>query len=83
MKGMNGAELARRLTRQRPDLRVLLMRHPIDRPALEGAEPANTVEKPGGALIEDPFTPAELCDRVADVLASTGSGSEKVVHAIA
>jgi hypothetical protein len=60
MKRMNSAELARRVTRQRPDIEVLLMRRRSRSVEREGAEPAPTVEKSDSAVVEDPFTPEEL-----------------------
>jgi hypothetical protein len=71
MKHMNGAHLARRLPRPHPDIQVQLMRRPGNRPELEVAERAPAVEKPDSALIEDPFTPATLCKRVSERLASS------------
>jgi DNA-binding response OmpR family regulator len=65
MKGMCGFELARRVGRMRPEVRVLLMwRH------FEGPEEAHRAYARGYAVIEEPFTPEELCRRLSGLLAS-------------
>jgi DNA-binding response OmpR family regulator len=65
MKRMCGFELARRVHRMRPEVRVLLMwRH------FEGAEEAHRAYERGYAGIEEPFTPEELCQRLTGLLAS-------------
>lgn len=65
MKRMGGFELARRVGRMRPDVRVLLMwRH------FEGPEEAHRAYEHGYAVIEEPFTPEELCRRLTGLLAA-------------
>jgi len=65
MKRMSGSELARRVGRMRPGVRVLLMwRH------FEGPEEAQRAYEHGYAGIEEPFTPEQLCRRLAGLLAS-------------
>ena len=65
MKRMCGFELALRVRRMRPEVRVLLMwRH------FEGPEEADRASKRGYAVIEEPFTPWQLCRRLTDLLAS-------------
>jgi DNA-binding response OmpR family regulator len=83
IKRMSGADLARRLTRQRPDIRALLMRRHSKGVETEGADPAPTVEQPESAVIEDPFAPAEFCSRVSELLASTHYRNEDAVRVIA
>jgi signal transduction histidine kinase len=61
MTGIDGGQLARHLTRQRPDLRVLFMSGYAD-PAVEQALPF------GCELLEKPFTAHALLSRVRDVL---------------
>jgi DNA-binding response OmpR family regulator len=66
MKRMCGFELARRVGRMRPEVRVLLMwRH------FEGPEEAHRAYARGYAVIEEPFTPEELCRRLTGLLASS------------
>jgi DNA-binding response OmpR family regulator len=63
MKHMSGFELGRRMRRMRPDLRVLLMsRH--------GPEEAHRAHERGYAVIEEPFTPEQLCRELRGLLAS-------------
>jgi hypothetical protein len=65
MKRMCGFELARRVIRMRPEVRVLLMwRH------FEGPEEAHRAYERGYAVIEEPFTPQELCRRLTGLLGS-------------
>ncbi|HUH11825.1 MAG TPA: response regulator [Longimicrobiales bacterium] len=71
MPGMSGAELAQRLRQQHPSLAVLFMSGYFDQetvrtPIREGRE----------WFIEKPFTPDELADRVAAVLAARGTSPE-------
>jgi CheY-like chemotaxis protein len=64
MKRMCGFELARRVGRMRPEVRVLLMwRH------FEGPDEARRAYARGYAVIEEPFTPEELCRRLTGLLA--------------
>jgi DNA-binding response OmpR family regulator len=64
MKRMCGCELARRVVRMRPEVRVLLMwRH------FAGPEAACRAYDRGYAVIEEPFTPEELCRRLTGLLA--------------
>jgi DNA-binding response OmpR family regulator len=66
MKRMCGFELAGRVVRMRPDVRVLLMeRH------FAGPEEARRAYERGYAVIEEPFTSQELCHRLTGLLAST------------
>ena len=65
MQRMCGFELARRIARVHPDVRVLLMwRH------VEEIEEAQHAVERGYAVIEEPFTPEELCSRLTKLLAS-------------
>lgn len=65
MKRMCGFELARRVGRMCPEVRVLLMwRH------FEGPEEAHRAYERGYAVIEEPFTPEQLCRRLTGLLAS-------------
>jgi CheY-like chemotaxis protein len=59
MKCMDGFELARRLVRMRPEVRVLLMWRHLAEP-----EAARRAHERGHALIEEPFTLEELCRRL-------------------
>lgn len=65
MKRMCGLELARRVGRMRPDVRVLLMWRPF-----AGPDEARRAYGRGYAVIEEPFTPDELCGRLLGLLAS-------------
>ena len=66
MKRMCGCELARRVVRMRPEVRVLLMwRH------FAGPEAACRAYDRGYAVIEEPFTPEELCRRLMGLLGSS------------
>jgi len=63
MKRMDGSELARRVVRMRPEVRGLFMwRHFV------GPEVAHRVYEHGYAVIEEPFTPEELCRRLTGLL---------------
>ena len=65
MNRMGGFELARRLRRARPEIRVLLMcRH------FAGLDEARGAHGRGYPVIEEPFTPEELCRRLTGLLAS-------------
>lgn len=65
MNRMSGFELARRLRRVRPEIRVLLMcRH------FAGPDSADDARERGYPVIEEPFTPDELCRRLTGLLAS-------------
>lgn len=65
MKRMGGFELARRLRRARPEIGVLMMcRHSAR------SEEARIVLERGFSVIEEPFTPEDLCRRLTGVLAS-------------
>lgn len=77
MKRMNGADVARRLTLGRPDIRVLLTGLQRAGPKPNAVEPAASIERPGSALIEDPFRPVEPRNRVRGLLASSGSCNEE------
>jgi hypothetical protein len=50
---ISGAELARRLTRQCPDIRILLMRRQRNGPKPDGVEATSLVENRGSAVIDD------------------------------
>jgi DNA-binding response OmpR family regulator len=65
MKRMCGLELARRVGRMRPEVRVLLMWH-----RFEGPEEARRAYERNYAVIEEPFTPEELCGRLLGLLTS-------------
>ena len=64
MPGMNGRELAATLTCRRPGIRVLFASGYTDN-VLEGQDAL----APGVALLDKPFTPADLAAKVRDVLA--------------
>ena len=68
MKRMGGLELARRVRRTRPAVRVLLMWRPF-----AGSDEARRAYLRGYAVIEEPFTPDELCDRLLGLLATPRS----------
>jgi hypothetical protein len=74
MKRMCGFELARRVVRMRPEVRVLLMWR-----RFAGPEEAFRAYDRGYAVIEEPFTPEELCRRLMGFL---GSSREDEVLAI-
>ena len=65
MRRMGGFELARRLRRASPEIPVLLMCTHSASP-----EDAQRALERGYALIEDPFTPDQLCRRLTSVLTS-------------
>jgi DNA-binding response OmpR family regulator len=65
MKRMGGFELARRLRRARPEIGVLMMCRRSASP-----EEARIVLERGFLVIEEPFTPEDLCHRLTGVLAS-------------
>jgi DNA-binding response OmpR family regulator len=70
MNRMCGFELARRLRRVRPEIRVLLMcRH------FAGPDEAHGAHERGYPVIEEPFTPEELCRRLMGLLASPRNDS--------
>ena len=65
MKRMGGFELARRLRRSRPEIGVLMMcRHSAS------PEEARIVLERGFPVIEEPFTPEDVCRRLTGLLAS-------------
>ena len=68
MNHMGGFELARRLRRARPEIGVLMMC-----PYSASPEDAWIVLARGFAMIEEPFTPEDLCRRLTGVLASRPS----------
>jgi CheY-like chemotaxis protein len=65
MKRMCGFELARRVGRMRPEVRVLLMWRQV-----QGPEEAQRADENGYAGIAEPFTPEQLCRRLTGLLAS-------------
>ena len=65
MRRMGGFELARRVRRASPEIAVLLMSTHSASP-----EDAHRALEHGYALIEEPFTPEQLCRRLMSVLAS-------------
>jgi CheY-like chemotaxis protein len=68
MPGESGPVLAARLTRQRPDLKVLFMSgYAGDELGVHG------VLDPKVELLQKPFTAQELASRVRDAMASTGT----------
>jgi DNA-binding response OmpR family regulator len=70
MNRMSGFELARRLRRVRPEIRVLLMcRH------FAGPDEAHAARERGYPVIEEPFTPEDLCRRLVGLLASQRNDS--------
>ena len=69
MPGMSGRELAATLTRRRPGTRVLFASGYTDN-MLEGQDAL----APGVALLDKPFTPADLAAKVRDVLAGANVG---------
>ncbi len=72
MPGASGPDLARRLTRERPDLHVLFVSgYPDDSPGSAG------LLEPGSAFLQKPFTADTLARKVRDVLdarAALGAG---------
>ncbi len=63
MPGMSGREVGRRLTAERPDMRVLyLSGHADDSIVSHG------VLEPGLAFLQKPFTPENLARRVRELL---------------
>ena len=65
MRRLGGFELARRLRRARPEIGVLMMcRHSAS------PEDARIILERGFPVIEEPFTPEDLCRRLTGVLAS-------------
>jgi DNA-binding response OmpR family regulator len=65
MKRMGGFELARRLRRERPEIGVLMMCRRSASP-----QDARIVLERGFPVIEEPFTPEDLCRRLTGVLAA-------------
>jgi len=65
MPGMGGPELARRLTQQRPTLRVLFCSGYTDDPSFREG-----VGEGGTAFLQKPFSPEELIRKVREVLAT-------------
>ena len=65
LRSMGGFELARRVIRMRPEVRVLLVWR---RPA--GVEEVRRAHEHGFEVIEEPFTPGELCYRLNGLLDS-------------
>jgi CheY-like chemotaxis protein len=63
MPGMNGRELAQTLGARHPGLRVLFASGYADNVLLD-----QNALAPGVALLDKPFTPAELAAKVRDVL---------------
>ena len=63
MPGMNGRELAATLSRRRPGIRVLFASGYTDN-VLAGQDAL----APGVALLDKPFTPAELASKVRDII---------------
>lgn len=62
MTRMCGLELARRVVRMRPEVRVPLMWHHLE------PEEAHRAYERGYAVIEEPFTPQQLCRRLPGLL---------------
>jgi FixJ family two-component response regulator len=62
---MSGAKLARRLRRQRPDIRVLFISGYTDNVLQHGILKSNT------AFLQKPFTANSLAEKVAGVLESS------------
>jgi DNA-binding response OmpR family regulator len=75
MRRMCGPELAHRVRRKRPEVRVLLMRHHCEGPVDERRD-----YERGYAGIEEPFTPEQLCGRLAGLLASPRAVGSKQEH---
>ncbi len=61
MPRMNGHELARRIVRLRPDVRILFMSGCIEDPAVRGVVESSV-------FLPKPFTPAVLTEKVRQVL---------------
>ena len=66
LPGMSGGDLAERLCSLRPGLRVLFVSGYADEDVMGRGGLA-----PGSQLLEKPFTPAQLRDRVYQILQST------------
>ena len=71
MPGMSGAKLARRLRRQRPDIRVLFISGYTDNAILQ-----HGILKSTTAFLQKPFTANSLADRVAQILEAREDGKE-------
>jgi DNA-binding NarL/FixJ family response regulator len=70
MPGMNGLELARRLTAERPGILVLFMSG-----YSEEAVTQLGVRGTGEAFLQKPVTPSRLSGRVREILSGRGTGS--------
>lgn len=68
MPGMNGVELARQLSRIRPDLRVVFMSGYADDPLM------NKIEQ-GALLLSKPFTATALLDTIRQSLDGQSGGT--------
>jgi PAS domain S-box-containing protein len=67
MPGMSGVTVAERLRAERPGVRVLFMSgYSSDLP--------EALASTGGSLLQKPFTPATLLDRVAEAIAEAADG---------
>jgi two-component system, cell cycle sensor histidine kinase and response regulator CckA len=67
MPGMNGVELAARVTSILPDIPVFFMSGYADQDLVR-----HGLLKPGTHFVQKPFTPRELADRVREILGARG-----------
>src|SRR5262249_6213186 len=63
MPGMNGRELASRLSQERPDLRVVFMSGYTDETIAQLG-----VLEPGSVFLQKPFVPESLAEKVREIL---------------
>jgi DNA-binding response OmpR family regulator len=75
MKRMDGFELALRVGRMRPEVRVLLMGR-----TSAAREDARRARERGYEVIEAPFTPEDLCARLTELL---GAGADNETQPVA
>lgn len=68
MPQMSGAELARRLAHERPDLRIIFMSGYMDDPAVR------SLERSSACFLAKPFAAAALREKVREVLAQPWKG---------
>jgi len=63
MPGMSGAELAREISRQRPDIRIIFMSGYTDDPLMRSLDGTGS-----GLFLAKPFTASVLADRIRKAL---------------
>jgi PAS domain S-box-containing protein len=72
MPGMNGVELAQRLVTERPRMKVLFMSGYTNNAIAQSG-----VLQPGIAFIQKPFSPADLADKIRQVLDASARRTPK------